>query len=169
VTLKVTKDGVPAFLKAIKALTEDRVLVGISAEHAFREPTDDDPHPEINNAEIGYLNEFGAPEINLPARPHLIPGVERAMPGVIKTYQTAAKLVLDGQFDKAKGAHMKVGIDASSSVKNLITQIIPPPLSPRTVADRKARGRTGTTPLIDTGQYRRNIDYAVKSASDVKS
>ena len=165
--VSVTKDNVEEFLRAIKTLTQDRVLVGIPAEKAFREPTEDDPHPHINNAEIGYLNEFGDPETNLPARPHLIPGVAKAMDEITGAYKKAAQMVLDGKFDKAKDAHIVVGIKSTSSVKNTITQVIPPPLSRRTLAERRARGREGTTPLIDTGQYRNNITYAVKPASEV--
>jgi len=161
-----TKDGLPDFLKAIKALTNDRVLVGIAAEKAFREPTEDDPHPEINNAEIGYVNEFGAPEINLPARPHLVPGIKKVVPDISETYKKAAQYALDGNYAKVAQAHGVVGTKATSSVKNLITSIIPPPLSKRTLKDREARGRTGTTPLIDTGQYRNNINYVIKPASE---
>lgn len=157
-TLKVTKDKVPEFLKAIKALMKDQVLVGIAAEKAFRT----DPDSDLNNAQIGYINEFGAPEMNIPARPHLVSGVKKAMPDIVKAYKKGAQQVLDGQYDKAKAAHQVVGIKASNSVKAVITAVIPPPLAPRTIAERKKRGRTGTTPLIDTGQYRRNIDYVVK-------
>jgi len=115
VTFKVTKDGLPDFLKAIKALAQDKVLVGIAADKAFREPTEDDPHPEINNAEIGYLHEFGAPEINLPARPHLVPGIKKAMPEIEAVYHKAAQYALDGNYAKVAQAHGVVGMKATSS------------------------------------------------------
>lgn len=167
--LKVTHDGTAAMKAALKALTQDRVLVGIPSEKAFRDPEPDDPHPELNNAEIGYLNEFGAPEANIPARPHLVPGVAKATKEAVpKIYADAATKALDGNLSAVKDAHGKVGFTATSSVKNLIADGIDPALADSTIAKRKARGRTGTTPLLDTGQYRRNIDFVIRPAGGVK-
>lgn len=167
--MKVTKDRTKEVMAAIKALTKDRVLVGIPAEKAFRDPEPDDPHPEINNAEIGYLNEFGVPEKNIPARPHLAPGVRNVtLIAIPRIYKEAALKALTGDTQAVADAHEKVGFTATSSVKALITEGIGPPLADSTIRDRKARGRTGETPLLDTGQYRRNIDFVVLPASQVK-
>lgn len=165
----VVSDKTAAIKAALKALVQDRVLVGIPSEHAFRQPEPGDENPELNNAEIGYLNEFGAPEINLPARPHLVPGVAKvAKDKVPELYRKAAVNVLDGNTAAIKAAHGQVGFVATSSVKNFITDGISPALADSTIAKRQARGRTGTTPLLDTGQYRRSIDYVVRPAGQVK-
>lgn len=167
--IKVTKDQTAGMLAAIKALTKDRVLVGIPSEKAFRAPDADDPHPELNNAEIGFLMEFGAPDANIPARPHLVPGVQASTKDAIpKLYREAADKALAGDMKAVDDAHVKVGFTATSSVKNLIRSGIAPPLAEATIADRKRRGRMGTTPLLDTGQYVRNLDFVVKPAGQVK-
>ncbi|MCJ2023540.1 hypothetical protein, partial [Methylobacterium sp. J-067] len=57
------------FLRAV----EKRVLIGIPAESMHPGEKGEKP---INNAALGYLFEYGQPEKNLPARPHLFPGVE---------------------------------------------------------------------------------------------
>ena len=184
-TLTVTQDKVAEFLKGIKSLTDNVVLVGIPADKAFREPSEDDPHPHINNAEIGYLNEFGDPAMNLPARPHLVPGIRKALPKIEKAYKKAAQLALSGDIGKALQVHDVVGTMAVSSVKGLITAGLSPPLADRTLqaridrkkagigikkgakaelASRAAGNAAGTEfakPLIDTGQYFRNITYVV--------
>lgn len=166
--LKITKDRVPEIMAALKSLVKDRVLVGIPSEKAFRTPDADDPHPDINNAEIGYLSEFGAPEINLPARPHLVPGIKSAMPKIEKVYRDAAIKVMDGDTQAVGRAETQVGFIATSAVKTLITDVLSPPLSERTLEERRRRGRTGETPLLDTGQYRNNIDFVVRPAKNVK-
>lgn len=166
--VRVTQDRTAAVKAALKALVQDRVLVGIASEHAFRDPEPEDPTPHLNNAEIGYLNEFGAPDANIPARPHLVPGTQGALPKVEKIYRDAAPKALNGDVAAIRAAHGKVGFTVTSAVKNLITDGIDPPLADSTVRQRKRRGRDGETPLLDTGQYRRNIDFAVRAAKGVK-
>lgn len=166
--MKVTKDRVPAMLAAIKALTKDRVLVGIPSEKAFRDPDPSEPRPEINNAEIGYLNEFGMPEINLPARPHLVPGIQRALPKIEKAYRDIAVKALDGDIAAVQAGETRIGFMATSAVKSMISEGLSPPLSERTLAERKRRGVKRTKPLQDTGQYRNNIDFVVRPAKGVK-
>jgi len=164
----VTKDRTAAVKAALKALVKDRVLVGIPSEKAFRDPEPDEPRPALNNAEIGYLQEFGSPEANIPARPHLVPGTQKALPEVEKIYREVAPKVLDGNVSLIRDAHKKVGHTVASSVKNLITDGIDPPLAERTIKERQRRGREGTTPLLDKGQYRRNIDSVVRPAGTKK-
>lgn len=168
-TVKVTIDKTAMMRAAIKALTKDRVLVGIAADHAFREPEPDDENSELNNAEIGYIQEFGSPEANIPARPHLVPGVNAATPKITEIYKAAGTKALSGDIAGIAAAHGKVGFTATSAVKNLITDGIDPPLAEATLEKRRARGRTGETPLLDTGQYRRNIDFAIAPANTVKN
>lgn len=166
--LTITKDNVPALMAAIKALTKDRVLVGIPAEHADRKPDADDPNPEINNAEIGYLNEFGMPEQNLPARPHLVPGIQRVIPKITGAYKAAATKAIDGDIAAVQATETKIGFLATSSVKSFISEGLSPPLSERTLDERKRRGVRRTNPLQDTGQYRSSIDFVIRPAKNVK-
>lgn len=167
-SVRITVDRTADVKAALKALVQDRVLVGIPSEHAFRDPDPDDPKPDLNNAEIGYLNEFGAPEANIPARPHLVPGTKRALPKVEKIYRDAVTKVVVGDVKAVRDAHAKVGQIVSDSVKGLIEDGISPPLADRTLRARKKRGVTRTTPLIDKGEYKRNINYAVRPAKGVK-
>jgi hypothetical protein len=72
VPVAVTKDQSAQLIEAITALTRRRVMIGIPAEDAKREAADGGG---ITNAQIGYINEFGMPDKNIPPRPHLIPAV----------------------------------------------------------------------------------------------
>lgn len=155
-TVTKTVDRLPDVLKSIQSLIKEQTLVGIPAKDATRT---DGP---INNAVIGYIEEFGSPANNIPARPSLIPGVEAAQPEVIKRLRKGADGALDGKLDAADKALHSAGIVAVNSVRTKIGEGIPPPLKAATIAARKRRGRTGTIPLIDTGQFRNAMTYVVR-------
>lgn len=159
-TVKITKDGVPDLLKAIKALTSKEVLVGIPDTGAGR---DDDA---ISNAEIGYLMETGSPAQNIPERPHLVPGVEDARDKIERRLKAGAQVALSGKVAEVDATLTAIGITAENAVKSKITAGPFAPLSPKTIAKRKAKGRTGTKPLIDTGQYRRAITHVVRKKGE---
>lgn len=160
-TVKVTKDGVPALLKAIRDLTSKEVLVGIPDTAAGRDDGD-----TISNAEIGYLMETGSPTQNIPPRPHLVPGVESVNDKIEKRMRAGAEAALAGRKSDVDATLTAVGITAENAVKAKITDGPFTPLSPKTIAKRKAKGRTGTKPLIDTGQYRRAITHVVRKKGE---
>jgi hypothetical protein len=150
--VKITVDNVDKLVKAVKELTGTRVVVGIPAKAATR------PDGPVTNALIGYINEMGSPEQNIPPRPHLVPGVRDASPLCVKALQQAGEGAMEG--NKAK---VRAGFDkAVSSVRNTIAAVIPPPLAPRTLSARQRRGHAGETPLIDTGEYKNAITYEVR-------
>lgn len=158
----VTKDRTKQLAAALKALVRDQVLVGIPASTAGREPDAENPEP-INNATIGYIMENGSPAANIPPRPHLKKGIAKAQGEIVKRYKGGAKAVIDGKVSDPTVIHTAVGLIAESAVKSLIedgSELAP--LSPRTLAARRARGRTGTKPLIDTGAYRNAITHVVR-------
>ena len=72
VTTKVTtvKNDFPKIAASIRSVADLQVMVGIPMETTQR----GDGGP-LNNAEIAYIQEFGAPEANIPARPFLFPTV----------------------------------------------------------------------------------------------
>ena len=150
--------------RAIDVLTGTRIMVGVPAEKDDRQD-DDGGKSGINNAEIGYLMENGSPEANIPARPHMKPGVKKAQPKINDYLKQAGRLALEGKPDAVMRAFHAVGISAQNSIKGVIREGVPPPLAPRTLAARKRRGRTGEKPLIDTGQYLAAITYVIRKIS----
>lgn len=159
-SVKITKDRVPDILRAIKDLTSKEVLVGIPDTDAGRD------EGAISNAEIGYLMETGSPAQNIPERPHLVPGVESAREKIEKRLKAGAQAALSGKASDVDATLTAVGITAENAVKAKITDGPFTPLSPKTLAKRRARGRTGEKPLIDTGQYRRAITHVVRKKGD---
>ncbi|RXK34387.1 hypothetical protein BBD39_10925 [Arsenophonus endosymbiont of Bemisia tabaci Asia II 3] len=172
VTLRMDNTG--NLFDALVQRDKKEVLVGIPAENSNR---DDIP---FRNAAIGYLNEFGSPAKNIPARPHLIPVIRLVETKITAEFKVVAKAVLDGQNDKAEQALNRAGQIAVQGGQIVITQSNFTPLADSTLAARARRGRKGAAqafenrkgglppdnnnakPLIDTGTYRRAITYVVR-------
>jgi hypothetical protein len=156
----VVKKDLGLIEKAILKLTKSEVLIGIPAG------SDRAPEPSetatLDNADIGYLMETGAPERNLPARPFLMPGVESITPKAAELLRKAGKAALFGDSGAVETALNQIGLIGQSAVQQRITDGPFVPLSERTLTARKARGRTGTKPLIDTGSLRRSVTYIVR-------
>lgn len=152
--MQMITDALPDLLRRLAAVAQRDVLVGVPAG----EVRDDGP----SNAEIGYQNEFGSPVNNIPARPHLLPGVAAVQDKVAARLTQAADAAASGRVSDAERHLHAAGLLAQNSVRRTLTTTAYRPLSERTLAERRARGRTGTKPLIDTGQYRRSITYVVR-------
>ena len=153
--MKITIDKVGQVLKSIHSLETNCVLVGIPQDKNARNDG------QMTNASIGYIQENGSSANNIPARPFLIPGVE-------KVNKEAAEIMGQGATDALSGGDVmksltKAGILASSSVKKTLQAGEGfEPLSDSTLAQRKAKGFKGTKPLIRTGQLRNSITFVVK-------
>lgn len=156
-SVKITKDQVSATLKAIHMLVQQDVMVGV--------PMSNDDRPDgapITNAEIGYIQEFGAPAANIPARAHLVPGVEGAEKKIGVQLKKGAKAACEGDRNGVMDALEAAGFVGEMAVKAKITNVIPPPLASSTLAARRRRGRTGETPLLDTAEYRNSITHVIR-------
>ena len=168
-----TKDNTPQMLQAMRELARTRVYVGIPASAKPRPPEDG-----ITNAEIGYVQEHGQPETNLPARPFLVPGVMAVHQQTIAFFQQAQNAALDGNLAQARRFMNRAGLNAAASVQNHIPTAGWAPLSQRTIDERlekhpfvytrdpvtNKRTRrqalaSDVTPLVDTGALRQSITY----------
>ncbi|ELI6453548.1 hypothetical protein RRM53_003194 [Yersinia ruckeri] len=187
--LKVRVDKANDILAAFKSIGNKDVLVGIPESTSNREPEDGEK-ATIGNAQIGYINEYGSPAQNIPARPHLQPGVQSVQDKTIAKLKQAAQAVFDGNSAAAEKALNQAGLIASDAVRRYMTITNLIPLADSTLAARARRGRKGAIrelarrdgegslmekneqgqlisntnarPLIDQGQYRRAITYIVR-------
>ncbi|WP_414162880.1 hypothetical protein ACMGGS_12190 [Superficieibacter sp. BNK-5] len=154
--LSVRNDNAQSILDALKALMKKDVLVGIPEDASKRE------EGEIGNAAIGYINENGSPAQNIPARPHLQPGVRASQPDYLPHLKAAAQKALEGDTEGAVMSLDRAGTVAANGVKRYITITGFIPLADATIAARRRRGRNGNKPLIDTGEYRRSVTHIVR-------
>lgn len=150
-------DQVRRLRDSLALLPKRDVLVGIPSTKASRNSGD-----PITNPVIGYLMETGVPELNIPARPWLYPGIAAARPAIVKYMRQAGDYAMKGDKAGVDRALHAAGLAATNAVRRKITTGPFMPLAPRTLAARRARGRTGTKPLIDTGQMRAAVTYVIR-------
>jgi len=153
----IKTDRLKEVLQSINGLVQKEVLVGIPDSAPERK--DDVP---LSNAAIGYIQETGSPANNLPARPFLVPGVASAQDKTLPQLQKSVEAALDGDLPRAEKRMAAAGLAAQKSVLARINSGISPQLKDSTLAARRRRGRTGTVPLIDTGQLRNAIVYVIR-------
>jgi hypothetical protein len=157
-----TVDRTAQLLAAANALTKLKAYIGIPGDAPARQPDGaEEPQPP-NNAVLGYIHETGIPEKNIPARPFLLPGVEAAMPQITPRLKAMGASALQGDLAAIQKGLNAVGLIGQNAVRAQITDGQHAPLAERTLKARQARGRTGTKPLIDTGQLRNSVTYIVK-------
>jgi hypothetical protein len=156
--IKVIFDNTQKVLETLRKFRKDAVLVGIPQADA---PRDDDA--PMNNAAILFLNEFGSPAGNIPARPVMAIGIRKAQPDIVNAFRAGARKALSGNSDALTAAYNRAGIVASVSVKKVINdqEGIKPP-SDATLAHRRAMGFKGEKALLVTGQMRNAITYVTK-------
>ncbi len=183
-------DNAAKFLDGVRALTGTRVMVGVPAEKTDRRG---EGVKKMTNAALAYVHEHGAPEVNVPARPFLEPGIMRARGEIEAGLRRAGEAALAGSGVPAVKRHLhRVGLLASSSVKTVITEGIPPPLRPSSVEGRIARRKSKSwrarrraeiaanavyvgeenaatgifIPLLDTGQLRNAVTYVLRKTGE---
>jgi hypothetical protein len=173
-------DNTRRLTQALDVLANTRVMVGIPAANDEREDG------EVTNAMIGYWMENGIPERNVPARPHLGPGVKDARNKVTDYLKQAGRLALDGRPDAVTRAYMAAGQTAVTAIKARIRAGIPPPLADSTLRRRASRRKGArlelaaraagqapsndhVTPLINTGQYLAAITFVLRNVTKVRS
>ena len=164
-SLETSIDIVDDVLKSLQELNKANVLVGIPSETAGRSDEDSGP---INNAAIGYILETGAPERNLPARPFLVPTIQKIRGDLAKRARTTLERVTSGEPGAQREVNRGlegIGLIAANAVKARINSGDFAPLAPSTIyrrQNRKKAPRSGEKPLIDTGQLRNSITYVVR-------
>lgn len=153
----VTLDRTDAIVKQITALTKTSVLVGIPAANAGRR------EGPIGNAQIGYISEHGSPAKNIPARPWLIPVINRLRDRAVQMLRQAAEFSLNGEPAKAKNQLDALGLTAVSDLKNNIVGGGDPAFAPNAPATIARKG--STSPLINSAQFLNAITYVIRKRS----
>jgi hypothetical protein len=174
-------DNFASVMRGVELLTGTNVMVGVPGDKAGRREGG-----PINNAELAYIHDKGAPEANIPARPFMEPGIASVREQLIKEMQNAGNAALKGGTSVVTYLN-RVGIIATRAIKAKISEGIPPPLAPSTIAGRirRIKGKkrrqkitdaraVGTpwsrqlgtegifTPLIVTGALRNSITYVLR-------
>jgi len=158
--LTIVRDNLAKVSKAIDGIGRSRVMVGVPADKADRK------EGPINNAALAYIQENGAPEVNIPPRPFMKPGVASVQPQIAAGLKKAGEFALQGRADAVNRQFHRVGAIGRDAIKAKITDGPFAPLKPSTIAarksKRKSRNNTDVKPLIDTGALRASISYVIR-------
>jgi hypothetical protein len=185
--VNIRKDRMPEVLDSVHTLAASQVLIGIPQATAER-----GDEATINNAQIGYIQEFGSPVNNIPARPFLVPGVQKAKAPVAKALRRAAEAALAGRGGEVEKALTSAGEAAVVSVRAKLEEGPFVPLSPATIRSRmyqrdtksrrkseqrylkllaegdavmtpaKAQAMANIKPLINTGELKKAIRAVIR-------
>lgn len=102
---------------------------------------------------IAFINEYGAPSRNQPPRPFFRRMIAKESPHWGADLGNVLKA---NDYDSERSLKL-MGENVSAELKQSITDLVSPPLSPVTV---KKKGFN--KPLIDTGHMLNSVDYEVK-------
>lgn len=142
----------------------------------------------ITNAVIGYLNEYGSPAQNIPARSWLVAGINQAMPEVVPLLRAAVIQRSRGNKLGSLQTLMMAGMKAVNVIKLRMQAGLEPALQPATIAarlsrllsyrrmatrtERQQQNKSGrmqawvdygnAKPLLDTGEFRNAIGYRIE-------
>jgi hypothetical protein len=138
-----------------------------------------------SSALVAAINEFGAPRAGIPPRPFFRTMVAAKSP---EWPAAIGDLLVDNNYDVEKTLEI-TGVQVAGQLKDSISAVMSPPLSPVTLMLRKMRSQdqtlvvnrtvveearrrvaagesyagVSTKPLIDSGTLQQNVGYEVKS------
>lgn len=178
VTVRQVADNADALRRAIAALTEQDVYIGVPEDKNARKgggPT---------NAEIAYWQENGIPSRNVPARPALLPGIRDIQGEAAELLKDAAKKALEGNEGAVNTALNKIGQLGQNAVRARFVNNNWKPLadstldyhplvkseSGETLRDKKGnplrkksrREKGRVNPRINTNQNRKAYTYVIR-------
>lgn len=190
-SVKQTADMSAAIRKAVQSLTEKDVYIGVPAEDTERGDIKKKDHGShgragggLNNAELSYIHEFGAPAAGIPARPHLIPGIEKIIPDAVTELREAATQAMKGNEKAVEKALINIGQMGEASVRAMFQDNDWPPLAEATLdyqplrkddqgnvlVNKKGIARRGKSrrergkpnPLLDTAQLMKSHTFVIR-------
>jgi len=177
---KMIINSLPKLEKSFKELSELDLYVGVPSDKKDRKDDGDPGQP--NNAVIAYINDNGSPEMGIPQRSFMRPGISDAKKYIINRMRKGGTAILAGETDAAYTTLAACGLTAQNAIRRRINDGIPPPLSEQTLKariaqrtairgaqaelDRREDGeRAGTDlakPLVATSQLRNSITYVIR-------
>jgi len=150
-------------LQCLRYLATHTVEVGLTSSASGRSRT------------LLAIHEHGSPAMHIPARPVVKPALNQASvrAEMGQAMMNACASALDGDQDGVTAALERSGQAGVDGIHAYIDAGIPPPNAPVTLTGGwirnpvsgkpvKVKGKSGTTPLVDTGQLYNDFDYEIK-------
>ena len=155
-------DALEERLDCLVYLSKHRVDVGLPSAASARSRT------------LLAIHEHGSPAMHIPARPVVQPALSRASvrADMAAGLAEACAAAMDGDLSGTKAGLEKAGQAGADGIRAYIDAGIPPPNAPVTLTGGWIRnpvsgkpvhieGKSGSTPLVDTGQLRAEFGYEI--------
>ena len=141
-------------LQCLKYLATHTVEVGLTSSASGRSRT------------LLAIHEHGSPAMHIPARPVVKPALNQASvrAEMSSAMRKACSSALDGDLSGVTAAleeSGRAGVDGIHAYMTLTGGWIRNPVSGKPV---KVRGKSGTTPLVDTGQLYNDFDWEIRGS-----
>jgi len=164
ITLKISEETekIQDRMQCLQYLATHTVEVGLTKTASERSRT------------LLTIHEHGAPAMHIPARPVVKPALAQSS---VRTKMVAAMLSAcaaanAGDLSAVTSALEDAGNAGVDGIHAYIDKGIPPPNSPITLSGgwmrnpvsgkpMKVKGKSGTTPLVDTGQLYNDFDFEI--------
>jgi hypothetical protein len=122
-----TKLDVEGLMAELKALSNNRVLVGVPSEKSARDFTPEEwenrkknPIGRVNNAMLAYVHDQGSPAQCIPKRSFMKPGIAKAQSRINTEFKAAAQAMLAGNKEEMNIRLHRAGLIAQNSIRNVI-------------------------------------------------
>jgi len=158
-SVKSTDRGYNALLKRVFGFGRPQIAMGILEADAQKEheaPEGADAKEHVTVLDVGTWNEFGTDTV--PARSFIRAWFDEASPAMRTALTALMKGVVAGTHTKEQILEL-LGQRGQGGIQKRIAQGIDPPNAPATV---KAKG--SSKPLINSGQLRQSVTYAVRES-----
>lgn len=109
---------------------------------------DEEGHRGLHVAHVAAIQEFGAPSLHIPARPTIRPTIDAKRQEWGKLGESGVRAVFEGRATISVVME-KIGQAAAGDIKESITRLTTPALSPRTIAARIAKSNLSSTKKRD--------------------
>ena len=150
-------------LQCLRYLATHTVEVGLTSSASGRSRT------------LLAIHEYGSPAMHIPARPVVKPALSQAFvrAKMASAMRNACASALDGDLSGVTAALEESGQAGVDGIHAYIDAGIPPPNAPVTLTGGwirnpvsgkpvKVKGKSGTTPLVDTGQLYNDFDFEIR-------
>ncbi len=151
VTATRTGPGMAQIRRDVERLRKSDILVGIPQDHAQR------PNSPITNASLMWILSKGSALRNLPPRPVVEMGIEKAKDLIAPQLAAGAKALLANKPLEAQRALGRAGTIAENSVKRMFGSSELAPNAPSTIAKKGS-----SAVLIDTSSLRRSVTHVIR-------
>jgi len=161
-TSKEAADKMKDRLQCLQYLATHTVEVGLTSSASARSRT------------LLAIHEHGAPAMHIPARPVIKPALSQASTraAMSAAMLSACAAANSGDLPAVTSALEDAGKAGVDGIHAYIDKGIPPPNSPITLSGGwmrnpvsgkpvKIKGKSGTTPLVDTGQLYNDFDWEI--------